>query len=49
MRCWPCGQNLDPSSNATYSAIRATMREAWVTGFDCGSAATAAGVTPPMR
>jgi hypothetical protein len=34
---WPCGGILTPSPNATDGAFRATRREAWVTGFDCGA------------
>jgi hypothetical protein len=33
---WPCGQNSQPSSTATYGVTCATRREARVTGFDCG-------------
>jgi len=34
---WLCGGILAPSVNATNGAFRATRREAWVTGFDCGA------------
>ena len=34
---WPCGGILAPSPKATNGAFRATRREAWVTGFDCGA------------
>jgi hypothetical protein len=33
----PAARILSPSPNATNGAIRATRREAWVTGFDCGA------------
>jgi hypothetical protein len=34
---WPCGGILTLSPNATDGAFRATRREAWVNGFDCGA------------
>ena len=49
LRAGPAARIPGPGPDATDGATRATRREAWVTGFDCGAGAVLHGAIPPAR